>query len=274
MIVFDLFCCYNYLSEGKGEPHVIAEERLNRIVSLVNERGAVSVPELMELLSISESTIRRDLIKLDKQGLLNKVHGGATRIRSDYVVADQSMAGRQTLHMTEKRLIGAYAAKIIQPDDFVFIDGGTTTECLVESITETHATYLTNSLPHAQRLLAKGCRTLLPGGEVKQATEVLVGAETVNTIRRYHFTIGFWGTNGAGLETGFTTPEFSEAAVKQISLEHTVRPYVLCDSSKMSKTSLITFAEFMDATVVTDRLPDNEGAFRMAGNVVEVKEEQ
>ena len=98
--------------------------------------------------------------------------------------------------------------------------------------------------------------------------------ETVNLIRRYHFTIGFWGTNGADLETGFTTPEFSEAAVKQLSLEHTVRPYVLADSSKFSKISLITFAEFMDATVVTDRLPDDEGAYRSAGNIVEVEEQQ
>ena len=253
---------------------MIAEERLTRIVNIVNDQGIVSVPQLMQELDASESTIRRDLIKLDSQGMLNKVHGGATCVRNDYVVADQSLAGRQSLHMDQKRAIAAYAATLIAPDDFVFIDGGSTTECLVDAITETRATFLTDSLPHAQRLLAKGCRTLLPGGEVKQATEVLVGAETVNAIRRYHFTLGFWGTNGAGLETGFTTPEFSEAAVKQISLEHTVRPYVLCDSSKMSKTSLITFAEFMDATVVTDRLPDNEGAFRMAGNVVEVKEEQ
>jgi DeoR family fructose operon transcriptional repressor len=227
----------------------------------------------MEALDASESTIRRDLVKLDRSGLLSKVHGGATRIRDDYVMHDQSFVGRQSHNMSQKQAIAAYAATLIEPDDFVFIDGGTTTECLVEAIAETRATYLTNSLPHAQRLLAKGCRTLLPGGMIKPVTEVLVGAETVNAIRRYHFTIGFWGTNGAGLETGFTTPEFTEAAVKQISLEHTVRPYILADSSKFSKISLITFADFDDATVVTDRLPAGEGAYRSVGNVVEVEEQ-
>lgn len=251
---------------------MIAEERLIRILSMVNQRGTVTVPQLMEELGTSESTIRRDLAKLDKQGRLIKVHGGATRIRHDYVMLDQSFAGRQALYMDEKRAIGAYAATLIEPDDFVFIDGGTTTACLVDALTETHATYLTNSLPHAQRLLAKGCHTLLPGGELKPATEVLVGAETVNAIRRYHFTVGFWGTNGAGPESGFTTPEFSEAAVKQISLEHTVRPYVVCDSSKFTKTSLITFADFMDATVITDHMEDAANALRMAGNIVEVEE--
>ena len=252
---------------------MIAEERHAHIMSMVNEHGAVTVLDLMEALDASESTIRRDLVKLNRDGLLNKVHGGATRIRDEYVVYDQSFTGRQSLNMPQKQVIATFAARLIGPDDFVFIDGGTTTQCLVEAITETHATYLTNSLPHAQRLLAKGCRTLLPGGMIKPVTEVLVGAETVNAIRRYHFTIGFWGTNGAGLETGFTTPEFSEAAVKQISLEHTVRPYILADSSKFSKISLITFADFSDATVVTDRLPAGEGAYRSAGNVIEVEEQ-
>jgi DeoR family fructose operon transcriptional repressor len=226
----------------------------------------------MEELSASESTVRRDLQKLDRMGRLNKVHGGATRVREKYVVTDQSFDRRQTLHMKEKQAIAGYAKTLIEPDDFVFIDGGTTTMCLVDAIEETRATYLTNSLPHAQRLLAKGCRTLLPGGEVKPATEVLVGSETVNTIRRYHFTVGFWGTNGAGLESGFTTPEFSEAAVKTISIEQTVRPYVLADPSKFDKISLITFAEFSAATVVTSKLSEEDRSLRMSGNVIEAEE--
>lgn len=251
---------------------MIAQERLARIVEIVNDRGAVSVPELMEELDASESTIRRDLLKLDRVGRINKVHGGAMRAREDFVMADQSFVGRRSLYMEEKRAIARYAKDLIKPDDFVFIDGGTTTECLVEAITQVGATYLTNSLPHAQRLLARGCRTLLPGGEVKPVTEVLVGAETVNAIRRYHFTVGFWGTNGVGLEEGYTTPEFSEAAVKQVALEHTMRPYVLADPSKFKKTSLITFVEFNDATVITSRLSEDDRAYRMAGNVIEVEE--
>jgi DeoR family fructose operon transcriptional repressor len=249
---------------------MIAEERRSRIVEAVNREGTVSLTDLTTMLEASESTVRRDLLALHQQGRVRRVHGGATKVMaSEFVVSDQSFAGRQSLYAAEKQAIGRYAASLIGPDDFVFIDGGTTTECLVDAITETHAIYLTNSLPHAQKLLAKGCRTLLPGGEVKPATEVLVGSETVNHIRRYHFTLGFWGTNAADIETGFTTPEFSEAAVKQISLEQTVRPYVLCDSSKFSKVSLITFAEFDAAQVITDRIKDQ--TYSHAGNVIEVE---
>lgn len=248
---------------------MIAEERRRQIVELVNQQGSMSVNDLMECLNASESTVRRDLSTLHREGRLRRVHGGATRVvASEFVMSDQSYAGRQEQHVLEKQAIGAYAATLIGPDDFVFIDGGTTTECLVDAITETNAIYLTNSLPHAQKLLAKGCRTLLPGGEVKQATEVLVGSETVNHIRRYHFTIGFWGTNGIGLESGYTTPEFGEAAVKQIAMEQTVRPFVLGDSSKFSKVSPITFADFADATLVTDVVSDP--VYRQSGNIVEV----
>ena len=235
---------------------MIAEQRWSEILKLVNERGAMTVAQLMEELDASESTVRRDLVRLDEQGRLRKVHGGATRIAtSEYVMTDESMKGRQTLHTEEKRAIGACAARFIRPDDFVFIDGGTTTECLVDAITETRAIYLTNSLPHAQKLLAKGCRTLLPGGEVKPLTEVLVGSGTADNIRQYHFTVGFWGTNAAGPETGFTTPESDEAFVKRLSIENTLRPYVLCDSSKFQNISLITFADFDDVTIITDHCP-------------------
>lgn len=252
---------------------MIGEERRSRIVELVNERGAVSVSEIMDMLGASESTVRRDLCNLDAAGLVHKVHGGATSVyASELVKADQSMSGRVTLHAEEKRAIGASAAQLIKPDDFVFIDGGTTTQCLVDAITETRATYLTNSLPHAQRLLAKGCHTLLPGGELKELTEVLVGTETADILRRYHFTIGFWGTNGVDAKTGFTTPEFNEAAVKRIGIENTLRRYVLCDSSKFSKVSLITFARFGSATIITDCLPEHMQAYRGEGSIIEVGE--
>jgi DeoR family fructose operon transcriptional repressor len=249
---------------------MIAEERRARIIELVNRNGSMSLTALTEALDSSESTIRRDLVALNKLGRIRRVHGGATKVAAaEFVMTDQALGGRKEEHVEAKHLIGTYAASLISPTDFVFIDGGTTTECLVDAITETAALYMTNSLPLAQKLLAKGCHTLLPGGEIKQSTEVLVGAETVNHIRRYHFTIGFWGTNAAGLETGFTTPEVAEAAVKQISLEHTEHPFVLCDSSKFSKVSLISFAEFNAATVITDYLDDP--SYRMSGNVMEVE---
>ena len=234
---------------------MLAEDRLEKIVSLVNEHGSITATELMQLLDASESTIRRDLTRLAQLGRIVKVHGGATAVNRTVVSADQTVYEKYSVHLEEKTAIARFAATLIGPDDFVYIDAGSTTERLVDFITETRATYFTNSISVAHTLLSKGCRVLVPAGELKPVTEALVGEQTVETLRRYHFTVGFFGANGATPDEGFTTPETGEALVKSTALAQTLRPYVLCDSSKFSMVSPVTFADFDDATVVTDTLP-------------------
>ncbi len=234
---------------------MLAEDRLEKIVSLVNEHGSITATELMQLLDASESTIRRDLTRLAQLGRIVKVHGGATAVNRTVVSADQTVYEKYSVHLEEKTAIARFAATLIGPDDFVYIDAGSTTERLVDFITEPRATYFTNSISVAHTLLSKGCRVLVPAGELKPVTEALVGEQTVETLRRYHFTVGFFGANGATPDEGFTTPETGEALVKSTALVQTLRPYVLCDSSKFSMVSPVTFADFDDATVVTDTLP-------------------
>lgn len=251
---------------------MIAEERRVRIAEMVNAHGAMSLADLMEELDASESTIRRDLSHLNKAGLLRRVHGGATKLSTfEVVLANTALEIRRSEHMPEKRAIAAYAATLIGPEDFVFLDGGSTADCLVEAITETNATYFTNSVPLALRLITKGCHTYLPGGEVSPVSEVLVGSDTVDRIRRCHFTIGFFGTNGADPQNGFTTPGVGEAAVKRVALEHSVRSYIITDSSKFKTMSLVKFASFDDATIITDHI-ENSG-YKKAGTIVEVMKE-
>lgn len=250
---------------------MLARERQDIIVRLVHERGSVTTQELMAMLGASESTIRRDLEILDEQRQLVRVRGGATAAvsRARLVLHDASVAQKRDVNTVAKRAIGVRAASLVGPDDFVYIDAGTSTMQLAEAITQTEATYFTNSIPHAQLLLAKGCKTYLPGGMVKPLTEALVGEATIASLENLHFTLGFWGTNGISREAGFTTPEYSEAKVKEVSMVHTLRRYVLADQSKFDQVSLVTFASFEDATILTDRLPQG-GSFQDADNVVEV----
>lgn len=250
---------------------MLARERQDIIIRLVRERGSVTTSELMAMLGASESTVRRDLEILDKQHQLSRVRGGATATisRARLIVHDASVAQKRDVNTVAKRVIGARAAALVGPDDFVYIDAGTSTMQLAEAITQTEATYFTNSIPHAQLLLAKGCKTYLPGGMVKPLTEALVGEATIASLENLHFTLGFWGTNGISREAGFTTPEYSEAKVKEVSMVHTLRRYVLADQSKFDQVSLVTFASFEDATILTDQLP-SDGSFQDADNVVEV----
>ncbi|MDO4619296.1 MAG: DeoR/GlpR family DNA-binding transcription regulator [Lachnospiraceae bacterium] len=247
---------------------MLAEERRTEILALVEKRRTITVPELSELLGISESTIRRDLTQLDRMKRLNKVHGGATALDAQYVLSDQTLSEKKLLHREQKMQIGAYAASLIRKDDFVFIDAGTSTDCLVDAIEETGARYVTNSIAHAHKLLQKGCRVIVPGGELKPTTEALVGAEAIELLLRYHFTIGFWGANGVSPETGFTTPESAEAAIKRVSMAQTKKKYILCDSSKFSLISPISFAAFDEAVILTDEIRDAK--YKKYKNIKEV----
>lgn len=238
---------------------MLAEERLERIAALVDERGTVTSAELMSALDASDSTVRRDLTRLAQEGRIVKVHGGARAVgasaRLSVVSMDQTVGEKHDVNLAQKMRIARYAAALIAPDDFVFIDAGSTTGFLAEAITETRATYVTNSIENARVLVERGCRVLLPAGEIKTVTGALVGEQTVETLRRFRFTVGFFGTNGATPDSGFTTPELGEALVKETALAHTLKPYVLCDSSKFSAVSPVAFAAFDDAVVITDAVP-------------------
>ncbi|MDO4614247.1 MAG: DeoR/GlpR family DNA-binding transcription regulator [Lachnospiraceae bacterium] len=247
---------------------MLAEERWREILTLVEERRSVTVPELMAYTGGSESTIRRDLMQLAKLGRLNKVHGGATAIDSHFVMSDQATMEKTLLHRREKQAIAAYAVTLIRPDDFVYLDAGSSTEMLAEQITETAATYVTNSLVQAGILSTKGCRVHMLGGTVKGISDAVVGSEAVLSLQKYYFTIGFFGTNGVTDTCGFTTPEMDEAAVKSCAMEHTKKKYMLCDSSKFSMISPVRFAGFEDAVIITDSLPDEK--YRHYHHIVEV----
>ena len=108
----------------------------------------------------------------------------------------------------------------------------------------------------------------MTGGEVKGTTEAVVGAEAAEYLRKLHFTIGFWGTNGVSAEQGFTTPDQNEAMIKRISMGQTTKRYILCDRSKFSVVSPITFAAFDTATIITGKLTDSK--YKKYENIVEV----
>lgn len=247
---------------------MLAEERLARIVEMVGRRGTASVSDLASELGISESTIRRDLDKLDQAHRLVKVHGGATTLESAHLTRDLTLDERHGLHAEEKRAICAYAATLVGPDDLVYLDAGSTVEELIGHLGEHRARYVTDSVSHAMKLAGRGFHVTVLGGELKSATESLVGPDTIAALSRYHFTIGFWGVNGITPEHGFTSPESNEALIKQLTMERTARRYVLADATKFDNTSLVGFGAFDSATIVT--CGDVPEKYREFENVVEV----
>ena len=172
---------------------MLTEERHEKIMRLVNTSGAVSVQDLVGFLNISESTVRRDLLTLDREGRLRRVHGGATTLRDDslYEADMENLQDKYSIHMSEKRRIAQYAARLIHKEDFVYLDAGSTTEQLVDFLAGSEASFVTNSIPLAQKLGRIGGRVYIVPGRVKGDTEAIVGSEMRDMIGRYHFTKAF-----------------------------------------------------------------------------------
>lgn len=231
---------------------MLSEQRQAMILQYLEERRSVTVAELTEFLGISESTTRRDITVLDKAGKLVKVFGGAVALESHYLAQEPTVAQKSEENQEEKQRIARYAASLVGPEDFVYLDAGTTTGYMLDFLEEKDAVFVTNAVAHAQRLAAMGCRVLLVGGTLKAATEAVVGASAARMLRDYHFTKGFFGTNGVSREAGFTTPDVNEALVKRTALEQCRRAYVLADHTKFQVVSAVTFASLEAALVLTD----------------------
>ena len=242
---------------------MLGEERQQAILAAVEQRHSVSVQELMQLLDISESTIRRDLNALDKEGRLVKVHGGAMAIGGSFHVKDDAVEYRKEINREEKIEIARYAAALIKDQDVVYMDAGTTTELMIDYITAKNVIFVTNSFAHAKHLSQKGYTTYILGGEFKPVTEAIVGEEAIISLDKYN-----WGANGVTKGNGFTTPDVKEAMVKKKSMQKTKERYVLCDSSKFGEICSISFAEFKSARIITTKIENNE--YRGIKNITEV----
>ena len=232
---------------------MLTEERFAKIVKIVNQEGTVTVLELAQAIGISESTIRRDLNQLDKLGRIRKVHGGATAAVLMSDGHERNMQEKYSRNIEEKRAIAAYAATLVHPNDFVFLDAGSTTEQMAEYLEENTAFYVTNGITLAQKLAARGFKTMLLAGRVKASTDAVIGMEAVSSLARYHVTRGFFGTNGITVAEGFTTPDLEEAANKRAAMEHCRQCYVLADNSKFDTLSNVSFGELGKAKIVTTK---------------------
>ena len=212
---------------------MLTQERYQAILSIVNDRNAVTVAELAQMLSTSESTIRRDLNALDEIGKIRKVFGGATSVTQSVGMLEDNVSDREHLMYEEKTEIGKYAATLINDTDFVYIDSGTTTSRMIDFITDSKATFVTNGISHARKLIQKGFNAYIVGGKIKPLTEAVVGT------------------------VGFTTPDLDEARIKEAAVKGAYMAFVLADHTKFRRVFSVTFAPLRKCCILTDKMPDN-----------------
>lgn len=233
---------------------MLQNERQEKILARLRQNGSVKVTILAKDMDISESTIRRDINELDRRGRLKKVFGGAVAINRDMSPVETDVAQRTLINIREKDIIAEYAASMINDNDFVYIDAGTTTEKMIDYLDKKSVTYVTNGITHAKKLIQRGFDAYVIGGLLRPSTEAVIGAAAIEAVQKYNFTKCFMGTNGIDTESGFTTPDIGEAAVKTAVMKKSYVSFVLADHTKFGLVSPVTFADIEEACVITDRL--------------------
>ncbi|MGD6965833.1 DeoR/GlpR family DNA-binding transcription regulator [Rossellomorea vietnamensis] len=234
---------------------MLTPERQLIILSLLKDKGVVKLQELIEETNASESTIRRDLIQLEEQRKLKRVHGGASLLQGKRT--EPSLSEKSFKNLQDKINIAKAAASFIQDGDSIFLDAGTTTQQMISFLEQKKLTVVTNGITLVEPLLEKGITTYLLGGMVKGSTRAIIGRSALDTLKTYRFDKCFIGTNGVDVDFGYTTPDPEEALIKQVAFELSQEGYVLADQSKIGEVSFSKIADLEEAVLVTNQDSEN-----------------
>ncbi len=238
-------------------PDVIAEVRQRRIAEIVNARGSASVTDLVELLTVSEATVRRDLDELARRGVLERVRGGACRQRAAVrpeadLNAFAVVAGQAS---QEKRRIARLAVGQIEDGDVVALDVGTTVFAMCEHLRSRRLTVVTASLAVVRALAnAPSIDLVVMGGVLRSNYESMVGMLTESCLRQVRVDVAFLGTAGVRPDGSVLDSTPSEVPIKRAMLDIATRSWLLADGQKFPGSGFIEIAPLSDFTgLVTDR---------------------
>jgi DeoR family transcriptional regulator, aga operon transcriptional repressor len=217
--------------------------RADRIMKALLRAGNISVPELVEQVGTSAPSIRRDLARLEKRGLVLRTHGGVTLVEPllyEPFRHDTSFQARELRSANSKRRIGLAAGELVGEAETIGLTAGTTTTQIGRSLRHRKGiSVVTNALNIGMELCNQPeIKTMITGGTLAWAwTFALAGQAALTYLRDVYMDKVFLGVTGVDLERGITTLEPEEAAVSQAMLRNAKRVIVVADSQKIGKVS-------------------------------------
>jgi DeoR/GlpR family transcriptional regulator of sugar metabolism len=227
---------------------MLTRQRKQHILEALRRDGQVIAKAISVELGLSEDTIRRDLRELARQGLLQRVHGGA--LPAAPAAADFST--RQSLSTREKAAIGKACAAMVRPGQLVFVDGGTTAVQLARHLSpDLSATIVTHSPSVAVELVDHPrLEVILIGGRLFKHSVVAVGATALETIVRIRADAYFMGVTGVHPTAGLSTGDAEEAGVKRALMAAAAETVVMASPEKLGAASPHLIAPAAQASIL------------------------
>lgn len=253
---------------------MLAVSRQRLIMEKLQEDGAVKVSELSELLQVSEKTIREDLEKLEKKGLLKRIHGGAVLAENNGIHLPPPPAAQASIRFHEKEAIAEKAVTYIQEGDIIALDGGSTTLRIAVRLRNEPLTVVTNDVMIIRELAVHDrIRLVVPGGYRHRNLLTMQG--NWDWLRKLNIHKLFLSATGIHMEYGLTIFTEEHVVLKQLLLECSKEVFCVADHSKFDKGALLTFAELNQIdTIITDYglAPEIAERYRKQGIQLEIAE--
>ncbi|ACD23076.1 MULTISPECIES: DeoR/GlpR family DNA-binding transcription regulator [Clostridium] len=238
-------------------------QRANRIIEILKEKNGASVKDLASTLGVSEMTIRRDLNLLKSNNIVSNVYGATIynplnsieKLNNNYDITDEVIKREN-----EKIKIGKAAAKLIQNDDIIIIDAGTTTEKLAQSISDdiklTALFYSINILSSLKN--RKNIELIFSGGYFHENTQMFESPEGISLIENMRANKVFVSAAGVHETLGVTCSNNYEVATKRAIISSSVEKILLVDSDKFDSVKSSYFSDLQEFDIViTDHgIPD------------------
>lgn len=227
---------------------MLTSQRKKIILEKLAQDGQVVAKQLSEFFGLSEDTLRRDLRELDREGLLQRVHGGALPVSS----AIATFAERNTLESAAKTAIAKAAAAMIMPGQVVILDGGTTSAELVKQLPRNlQATIVTHSPSVAVGLVEHpNIEVIMIGGRLYKHSIVCVGAAVVEAMSHIRADIYFMGVTGVHPVAGLSTGDLEEAYIKRALTARAAETVVLASAAKLNAASQYAIGELTLAQTI------------------------
>jgi DeoR family transcriptional regulator, glycerol-3-phosphate regulon repressor len=248
---------------------VLAEQRQNLIVAMVNQRGSVSITEMQRKLKVSRETIRRDLVLLADRQALRKTHGGALSLER----SEPEIALREVINVDVKRTIGRRAASLVPDGASVILAGGSTVQAVAESLLARHGLIVfTNSIEVCRKLAGHNKnRVHVLGGELDAINGATLGRDTTSMLGHYFADFVFIGA-GAISPTGWLMDYTrEEGELHSLMLQSARTAVIVADHSKFNRYAPVRVDNFEKVThLVTDKRPETPLANALAALSLEV----
>ncbi|WP_339922255.1 DeoR/GlpR family DNA-binding transcription regulator [uncultured Cyclobacterium sp.] len=238
---------------------MLPKQRKEKILDLLKEDGSAKVIDLARIFKVTEVTIRQDLEKLEKNGLVLREHGGVHLKNVEDQVRNFSLVHQDNLK--EKEIIAEKCLEFIHPGDTIILDSGsTTTEIAKKIINIKGLTVITNALNIALMLGANpNIDIIMTGGEFKAPTLSLTGQKAADFFKGLNVQKLFLATAGISLKSGLTYPSLSDLVVKKAMIDSADITYLVADSSKIGKSAFASLGALsLIDYIITDEGVENK----------------